>query len=179
MDIDQDTFIPGRHKLGAGETLAPDLSTYEMLHTLESPWPCLSCDIVKDNLGSDRKSYPATVYAVAGTQASRGRDKENQLMVMKLSGLSRMEKEGGESEDEGSDDDEETDPILETKNIQLNSCTNRIRTFQRPQEQSSQPPKTFTASMLEDGKCLIHDITPHLTSFDTPGATITPQPIYP
>jgi ribosome assembly protein RRB1 len=74
MDVDQDTFIVGRHKLSAGETLSPDLSTYEMLHTLESPWPCLSCDVsaldplsasicinavqvLKDNLGSDRKTY--------------------------------------------------------------------------------------------------------------------------
>ncbi|KAG9545448.1 hypothetical protein KCU71_g17585, partial [Aureobasidium melanogenum] len=29
MDLDQDTFIPGRHKLEAGQTLAPDTSTYE------------------------------------------------------------------------------------------------------------------------------------------------------
>lgn len=45
MDVDQDTFIVGRHKLSAGETLSPDLSTYEMLHSLDSPWPCLSCDV--------------------------------------------------------------------------------------------------------------------------------------
>jgi len=180
MDLDPETFIPGRHQLAAGESLAPDLSTYEMLHTLESQWPCLSCDILKDSLGSDRKSYPATVYAVAGTQAARGRDKENQLMVMKLSGLSRMENDEEESDGEESDD-EEADPILETKAIQLTSCTNRVRAFQRPQEQSSQPARTFTASMLESGQCLIHDVTPHLTSFDNPGTTITPQqnkPIY-
>lgn len=113
MDVDQQTFIPGRHRLSAGETLSPDLSTYELLHTLDSPWPCLSCDIVRDNLGSDRKTYPQTIYAVAGTQAAQGREKENQIMVMKMSGLSRNEKEGEEDEEEDSDD--ESDPILETK----------------------------------------------------------------
>src|ERR1700742_1489780 len=41
MEVDQQTFIPGRHKLDPGQTLAPDLSTYEMLHTLEPTWPCL------------------------------------------------------------------------------------------------------------------------------------------
>ena len=76
MELDQDTFIPGRHKLSAGEILTPDPSTYEMLHNLGSTWPCLSIDIVPDNLGSDRKSYPATVYAVAGTQADRSKEKE-------------------------------------------------------------------------------------------------------
>jgi ribosome assembly protein RRB1 len=172
MDVDQGTFIPGRHQLSAGETLAPDLSTYEMLHTLDAPWPCLSCDIIKDNLGDSRKSYPATVYAVAGTQAARGREKENQIMVMKMSGLSRMERE----QDEESDDDDETaDPILETKSIPMTSCTNRIRAYQSPQSTSAKPPTTLTASMSESGQVLIHDITPHLTSFDTPGATITPQ----
>jgi len=172
MEVDQGTFIPGRHKLSAGETLAPDLSTYEMLHTLEAPWPCLSCDIVPDGLGSDRKTYPATVYSVAGTQAARGREKENQLMVMKMSSLSRMERED-EDDDEDSDD-EASDPILETKSIPLASCTNRIRVHQSPQSTSAKPATTLTATMTESGQVFIHDITPHLTSFDTPGTTITP-----
>lgn len=174
MDIDQDTFIVGRHKLSPGETLAPDLSTYEMLHALEAPWPCLSCDIVRDNLGSDRKTYPATVYAVAGTQAARGREKENQIMVMKMSSLSRQEKDDEEEEDDEDSDDEASDPILETKSIPVASCTNRIRAFQSPQATSAKPPTTLTASMHESGQVLIHDITPHLTSFDTPGTVITP-----
>lgn len=173
MDVDQGTFIPGRHKLSAGETLAPDLSTYEMLHTLDAPWPCLSCDVIKDNLG-ERKSYPATMYAVAGTQAAQGREKDNQIMVMKMSGLSRMEREQDEDSDSDSDD-ETADPILETKSIPMTSCTNRIRAHQSPQATSAKPPTTLTASMTESGQVLVHDITPHLTSFDTPGATITPQ----
>jgi ribosome assembly protein RRB1 len=177
MDVDQNTFIPGRNKLSAGETLAPDLTAYELLHQVGSTWPCLSIDLIRDNLGDNRKTYPATVYAVAGTQADRSREKENQLMVMKLSSLSRMEKASGEasdSDDEDSDD-ENSDPILETRTIQLNSCTNRIRATQIPDTGSSTTfPTTLTASMLENGQVLIHDITQHLTSFDTPGTTITP-----
>ncbi|KAL5381144.1 hypothetical protein DPSP01_007398 [Paraphaeosphaeria sporulosa] len=176
MEVDQGTFIPGRHKLSAGETLAPDLSTYEMLHTLEAPWPCLSCDIVPDNLGTERKTYPATVYSVAGTQAAQGRDKENQIMVMKMSSLSRMEKEGDDDDDDEDEDsdDEGSDPILETKSIPMTSCTNRIRVHQAPQSTSAKPATTLTAAMTESGQVLIHDITPHLTAFDTPGSTITP-----
>lgn len=177
MDIDQDTFIPGRHKLSAGETLAPDPSTYEMLHTLGSTWPCLSIDIVPDRLGSDRKKYPATLYAVGGTQADGGREKENHIMVMKLSGLGRMEHDGEDSESgsDSDDDNESSDPILETKTIPLTSTTNRIRTHQAAQAQSSIPPTTLTAAMTESGQVLIHDITPHLTSFDNPGTFISPQ----
>jgi ribosome assembly protein RRB1 len=174
MEVDQGTFIPGRNKLSAGETLAPDLSAYDMIHTLESPWPCLSCDIVPDQLGSDRKSYPATVYAVAGTQAAAGKEMENQLMVMKLSSLSRMERAQDEELSDDDSDDDSSDPILETKSIPLNTCTNRIRVHQSPQSTSAYPPTTLTAAMTESGQVYIHDITPHLSAFDIPGATITP-----
>ncbi|KAF1815897.1 glutamate-rich WD repeat-containing protein-like protein 1 [Eremomyces bilateralis CBS 781.70] len=173
MDVDQEIFIPGRSKLSAGQTLQADPSTYHMLHSLQAPWPCLSCDIVKDQLGDNRKTYPATIYAVAGTQAAQGREKENQLLVMKLSSLSRMD--NAEESDEESDEDEDADPILETKSIPLNSCTNRIRTYQPPLSSAAHPLTTLTASMMESGEVLIHDVTPHLTSFDTPGATITPK----
>ncbi|KAF2666675.1 glutamate-rich WD repeat-containing protein-like protein 1 [Microthyrium microscopicum] len=175
MDVDQDTFIPGRHKLSAGEVLAPDPTTYETLHTLGSTWPCLSIDIVPDNLGSDRKSYPMTIYAVGGTQADKGKERENELMVMKLSGLGKMDRGQESSSDEEDSDDEESDPILETKSIPLTCGTNRIRAHQNAQASSSNPPTTLTASMMESGQVLIHDITPHLTSFDTPGTVITPQ----
>ncbi|KAH0280022.1 glutamate-rich WD repeat-containing protein-like protein 1, partial [Aureobasidium melanogenum] len=177
MDLDQDTFIPGRHKLEAGQTLAPDTSTYEMLHNLEAPWPCLSFDLVKDQLGDNRKSYPQTVYAVAGTQAARGSEKENRIMVMKMSSLGRMDRgEQSESEDESDDEEEQSlEPILETKDIPLNTCTNRIRVHQTPQASSSTPPTTLSAVMTESGDVFIHDVTPHLASFDNPGMTISAQ----
>lgn len=173
MEVDQQTFIVGRNKLEPGQTLSPDLSTYEMLHALSTPWPCLSFDIVKDGLGDNRKTFPATMYAVAGTQADSKREKENQLMVMKFSGLSRMERE--HDEDSSDDEDEDADPILESASIPLTSTTNRIRAHQTPASDSSRPPTTLTASMTEAGQVLIHDVTPHLASFDTPGTIITPQ----
>lgn len=176
MDLDQQTFIPGRSKLEAGQSLSPDTSTYDMLHTLSTSWPCLSFDIIPDSLGNNRKTYPATLYAVAGTQAESRRSKENEIMVMKLSGLSRMDRDReDESSDEDDDDEENAEPILETKSIPLSSTTNRIRAHQSPQTDSSKPPRTFTATMTEASEVLIHDITPHLSAFDNPGAIITPQ----
>ncbi|KAL8942193.1 MAG: hypothetical protein Q9216_001801 [Gyalolechia sp. 2 TL-2023] len=177
MEVDQKAFIPGRDKLAAGESLSPDTSTYELLHNLTTTWPCLSFDIVRDQLGNNRKAYPATVYAVAGTQAEGRKTSQNELMVMKLSGLSRMDrgKEEEDSDDENDDDDENADPILETKSIPLQSTTNRIRAYQCPPQNSAKPPTTLTATMLEDSDILIHDVTPHLSSFDIPGTIITPQ----
>lgn len=174
MEVDQQTFIVGRSKLEAGQTLSPDLSTYEMLHALSTPWPCLSFDIIPDALGSDRKTYPATMYAVAGTQADAKREKENQIMILKFSGLSRTNK-ADDSDSESDDEAEDSDPILESASIPLDTTTNRIRMHQVPATDSSRPPTTLTAAMTEKGEVLIHDITPHLTSFDTPGFQLTPQ----
>ncbi|KAI0481309.1 WD domain-containing protein [Xylariaceae sp. FL0804] len=186
MDVDGNgngTFIVGRNKLEQGQHLAPDLGTYEMLHSLSTPWPCLSFDIVRDRLGDRReRAYPATMYTVAGTQAAAGREKENALLVMKFSGLSRSQRDeygdDDDDEDDEDDDDEDADPILESRSIPLTSTTNRVRAHQLPAQQdasASAPPTTLTATMTESGQVLIHDVTPHLASFDTPGAAVTAQ----
>lgn len=179
MDIDNQTFIPGRHKLEKGQLLNPDPTAYNLLHTLEAPWPCLSFDILRDQLGTGkaRKEYPATVYAVAGTQAGRGHERDNEIIVMKMSKLSRMENvEDDSSDGEDSDDDEQTDPVLETKSIRTGTCTNRIRAYQAPQaSHSDKPSLSLTATMAESGDVLIHDISTHLASFDTPGTAIPAQ----
>lgn len=179
MDVDGNgTFIVGRNKLEAGQHLAPDVTTYEMLHNISTPWPCLSFDILRDGLGDKReKAYPATMYTVAGTQAESSRATENQLMVMKFSGLSRMQRDGGgDNSDSDSDDDEDSDPILESKSIPLSSTTNRVRAHQVPgQEDPSKPATTLVAAMTESSNVFIHDITPHIASFDNPGTMISAQ----
>lgn len=170
------TFIVGRTKLDPGQTLSPDTTTYRMLHNLTTPWPCLSFDIIPDNLGDNRSVYPATMYTVAGTQADSAKANDNSLLVMKFSGLSKMDGENGdESSDDDDDDDEDADPILESKSIPLSSTVNRIRAHQCPAQDASRPATTLTATMTESTNVFIHDITPHLAAFDTPGSLITPQ----
>lgn len=176
MEVDQQTFMPGRDKLAAGETLSPDVSAYEMLHTLSTPWPCLSFDIIRDNLGDVRKRYPATVYAVAGTQAESTKSHENEVMVMKLSGLSKIDRGVNEDDSEEDDEDEEnSEPVLETKSLPMLATTNRIRAHQIPSSEASKAFTTLTATMTENAEILIHNITPHLSAFDTPGTIINSQ----
>jgi len=93
---------------------------------------------------------------------------------MKFSGLSRMERDA-DDEDSSEDEYEDTDPILESVSIPMTSTTNRIRAHQIPASDSSRAPTTLTASMTESCQVLIHDVTTHLTSFDTPGTIVTPQ----
>lgn len=87
------TFIPGRHVLQKDEILEPDDSVYEMRHTMNVNWPCLSFDVLKDNLGDERRKYPATAYIVAGSQADVA--KNNELSVYKMSSLHRTQKDAG------------------------------------------------------------------------------------
>lgn len=183
MDIDsnEQTFIPGRSILQPGQMLTPDPSTYEMLHTFSTPWPCLSFDVVRDNLGDSRKQYPRTLYAVTGTQAESTKSNDNQLIVVKLSSLSRMDKgneTGSESESDSEDDEpSSSEPVLESKSIPLPSTTNRIRSFQAESAISdpSQLPPTLTATSLENAQILIHDVTPHLHALSSPGHILQPN----
>ena len=183
MDVDMknQTFIPGRSILEPGMSLTPDPSTYEMLHALSTDWPCLSFDFVRDNLGDGRKQYPRTLYAVAGTQAESSRVKENELYVLRLSSLSRMDR-GNQTDSESDSDDDEvdegySDPVLESRSIPLPSTTNRTRTFQ-PASATTDPTQiaqTLTATSLENGQVLIHDVTPYLHALSTPGYTLPPN----
>lgn len=63
------TYLPGQ-PLQEDEHLVCDQSAYVMLHQAQTGAPCLSFDVVQDNLGSNRDTYPMTAYMVAGTQAS-------------------------------------------------------------------------------------------------------------
>ena len=88
-----DVFIPGVHHLGKDEILEPDDSVYIMRHNMSVNWPCLSFDVLRDNLGDQRQRYPATAYIVAGTQADVA--KNNEISVYKMSSLQRTQRENG------------------------------------------------------------------------------------
>lgn len=88
-----EAFIPGTHVLGKDEILEADDSVYVMRHSMNVNWPCLSFDVLRDNLGDERQRYPATAYLVTGTQADTA--KNNEVVVYKLSSLHRTQKNDG------------------------------------------------------------------------------------
>lgn len=63
-------YLPGK-PLEDGEELVCDESAYVMLHQARTGAPCLSFDIVRDQLGDKRESFPMSCYVVAGTQAAK------------------------------------------------------------------------------------------------------------
>lgn len=88
-----DVFIPGVHHLGKDEILEPDDSVYIMRHSMNVNWPCLSFDVLRDNLGDQRQRLPTTAYIVAGTQADLA--KNNEISVYKMSSLQKTQKDAG------------------------------------------------------------------------------------
>ena len=90
----KEAYIPGKYVLGKDEILEPDDSVYEMRHTMNVNWPCLSFDVLRDGLGDERQRFPATAYIVSGTQADIA--KNNELSVYKMSSLHKTQKDAGE-----------------------------------------------------------------------------------
>ncbi|VVC33069.1 Histone-binding protein RBBP4, N-terminal [Cinara cedri] len=70
------------------ETLVFDPSAYHMLHDIDFGLPCLSFDIIADDLGCNRSEFPHSMYLVAGSQAEKPKD--NCVIVMKLSNLNAI-----------------------------------------------------------------------------------------
>ena len=87
-----EVFIPGRHVLQEDEILEADDSVYVMRHSMGVNWPCLSFDVLRDNLGDERQRYPATAYIVTGTQADAA--SKNEVVVYKMSSLHKTQKDG-------------------------------------------------------------------------------------
>lgn len=119
-------YLPGQD-LQEGEELIVDKSAYRLLHHAQSGAPCLSIDVIPDDLGNSRESYPLSMYIVAGTQAAKAHI--NNLLVMKMSNL-HASKHSEDSESESSDsedEDEDCKPVMNVAPIKHQGCINRVR----------------------------------------------------
>lgn len=160
-------YLPHRSKpLGPDEVLEADPTVYEMLHNVNMPWPCLTLDILPDNLGNERRTYPASLYLTTATQASKAKD--NEMITMKLLSLAKTLVKEDDDDEDLDDDDEDLDPVMVSENIPLKSTTNRVRVSPHGQETG----EYLTALLQENGEVLIFDQSPQFKAFDTPGYVI-------
>lgn len=174
-------FRPGVDELKEGEKLDVAPGSYDMLHIGQVEWPCLSFDILRDDLGAQRKSYPMTAYVVAGTQAKNRT--ENKLYMMKWSKLCKTSKDGREEEseddneeedgEESSDsEDEDREAKLEWKAAAHPGGVNRIRAM--PQAGH------IVATWADTGKVHMWNLQPHRQALDraTERVATNPKPIH-
>ena len=141
-----------------------DPSAYKMYHTLSPEWPCLSFDLLRDNLGENRQRYPHSLQAVIGTQADVACN--NQVTVLKLSDLGKLpqeddeeedilggeyDKDDGDSDSEGEDDNIDLDPVLEHYSLPHYGGVNRLRVM--PQTQN------IVATWSDVGRVNLFDIS--------------------
>ena len=161
----KEVWRPGIDKINEGEELDFDPSAYIMYHSFRTEWPCLSFDILKDNLGDNRQRFPMSMYIVTGSQADKG-DK-NKLTLLKLSDLRKTQVKDEDDDDEDDDDDndddddDDEDPTLEHVNVAHPGGVNRIRSMQQA--------PGIVASMAETGQVHIYDLQSTLKSMMATG----------
>jgi ribosome assembly protein RRB1 len=175
-------YLPGQ-ELEEGFQLDVDLSVYEVYQPLSFDWPCLSFDILSDNLGNDRVSDPFSLSFVAGTQASKG--SKNSLVSCTLSSIFRNRKnlkklekdvsmeESDDEEDEDSDSEEELEvapPVLNHSKSPHEGGVNRLRIFQDGANNSA------VASWSENGFVQLYGLTAPPT--EKQNFTLSEKPFY-
>ena len=70
-----EVWRPGVDGMDEDEELEYDPTVYDCLHAWSLEWPCLSFDVVRDELGEDRTHFPHSMFMVAGTQAQSAEQK--------------------------------------------------------------------------------------------------------
>jgi ribosome assembly protein RRB1 len=60
INEESDVYLPGQ-SLDKDQVLMPDLTTYDMLHSVSVQWPFLSIDVIKDQLGDERRNVSMSV----------------------------------------------------------------------------------------------------------------------
>lgn len=108
MQEELKVYLPGM-ELAEGEELEADPSAYVMLHKMNTEWPCLSFDIIKDGGPEERSSFPMSGMLVTGTQASERA--QNQLLLMRCTNMKKTfeRDENDENNEEGNDEDSDSE----------------------------------------------------------------------
>lgn len=121
-------YLPGK-SLKDGEELVVDESAYRLLHQAQTGAPCLSFDIIPDDLGNSRETYPLSMYMIAGTQAAKVH--VNNLYIVKMYNLHNKhhseDSEDSEIESSDSEYDDEHKPLMSVASIKHQGCVNRVR----------------------------------------------------
>lgn len=160
---------PGTDSITNDEKLDYDSTAYHMLHRMRVDWPCLSFDVLPDQLGAFRNKYPHTAYIVSGTQADHA--SKNKVMLLKLSDLHRTKHDERDEDDDAEDSDSDPedlddDPILEERSFAHPGGVNRVRVC------AAQP--NLLATHADTAHLHIWNIEAHVAALDSAPAAQPP-----
>ncbi|XP_023327620.1 glutamate-rich WD repeat-containing protein 1 [Eurytemora carolleeae] len=157
-DGEDNVYIPG-DKLEEGETLTVDENAYNIYHQCSLGPPCLSFDIIHDQVKQD---YPLSVTCVAGTQAAKVT--ANNIIVFRMSNLNCV-RPRDEDEDSDIDEPEEEKPFLKMAGIKHAGCVNRVK-------YTKIGPTPVAAAWGENGTVGVWNLTNVLSRLDLPGKEV-------
>jgi ribosome assembly protein RRB1 len=104
--VTKETYIPGADQ--EEEDLEVDEKFYKLLYKATTTFPCMSFDVIPDNLGDGEtraNTFPASLSVVGGTYS--GKKGQDSLLVMKFSQLKATQKDH-ELSDEATEDKDES-----------------------------------------------------------------------
>lgn len=156
---EEKVYLPG-DPMPEDQELTFDKSAYHMYHVAQTGAPCLSFDIVPDELGNCRTEFPMTCYMVCGTGDTA--TSSNSLIAMKMSNLTKTEADASDSEESFIDDEEDKQPRLQTASLKHVGGVNRTR-------QCTIGTKKFVSTWSDTGKVHIWDVSAALNQLDQPG----------
>jgi len=142
-----------------------DRSAYHANQAFYLGWPCLSFDVLHDNLGEKRDEFPHTAYIVAGTQADK--PKNNRIVVARIKDINKIsERDEGAESDESSD--EEEPPELDMKWFKTDCGVNRVRSCPH------QP--NIVATWMDDATVSMWDVAPLINAIDNNHSKVDDAP---
>lgn len=128
---------------------------YRTYFQMNFEWPCLSFDVIRDNLGAFRTNFPHTAYFVSGTQADMSDETidENQLIVTKISNMQCTKY-----------DDNNEEPNLEDAKVKV--CANKVQGVINRVRSMPQSPN-IVATWSDTGAVNIYDINVAILASNT------------
>ncbi|KAG0618694.1 hypothetical protein M758_4G085700 [Ceratodon purpureus] len=186
---------PGVDAMGEDEELQFDPTAYHCMHSFKLGWPCLSFDIMRDDLGVLRREFPHSMHCVAGTQADQAGN--NAIAVVRMTNVTGKipkaplaTEDGDDSDSESSSDEEEGDeagtpdqqtqskkPIFKVRLVAHQGCVNRVRAMTQQSH--------IVATWADTGYVQVWDMGAHIRSMassgpDAPGVpnTVRQAPLH-
>uniref|UniRef100_A0A7S3JWR5 Histone-binding protein RBBP4-like N-terminal domain-containing protein n=1 Tax=Aureoumbra lagunensis TaxID=44058 RepID=A0A7S3JWR5_9STRA len=154
------------------EELECDLRAYSLLQYLGLDWPCLSFDIIPDDLGGGRTTFPHSLVLVCGSQAES--TNKNALNLIRLSDLGAVKLDDDEEDDddrvmeddEEEEEDDEREPIVERCFFDHPGCVNRV---------AASAERGVVATWSEDGHVRVFDFRETASAYCQHGISRRPN----